>query len=161
MRANAAADNDIAAEGFPAPSGRLPAAPTYPLKVSSNNRFLVDQRNVPFLMVGDAPQTLIANLSERNAESFMTNRLSYGINTLWINLLCNSSDGCNKDGTTVDGIPPFLTVGDLSDPNETYFERADRMINIAANHGMVVLLDPIRDQQLVKRTACERDGQSI
>ena len=139
----AAADNNITGGGSIANGERLAALPAYPLKVSANNRFLVDQHNVPFLMVGDAPQTLIANLSEEEADSYMRNRSSYGINTLWINLLCNSSDGCDKNGATFDGIAPFLSGGDLSVPNEAYFERADRMINIAASHGMLVLLDPI------------------
>jgi Protein of unknown function (DUF4038)/Putative collagen-binding domain of a collagenase len=119
------------------------ATPVYPLKASSNNRYLVDQNNAPFLMVGDAPQTLIANLSEMDADRYMANRARYGINTLWINLLCNYSDGCNKDATTFDGIPPFTVVGDISTPNPAYFQRANDMINIAAAHGMVVLLDPI------------------
>src|SRR6185369_7073162 len=74
---------------------------------------------------------------------YMTDRRSFGINTLWINLLCNTSDGCNPDGTTFDGIPPFIVREDLSTPNPAYFRRADHMIATAAANGMVVLLDPI------------------
>jgi Protein of unknown function (DUF4038)/Putative collagen-binding domain of a collagenase len=122
---------------------RTAVSPTFPLKASANNRYLVDQNNVPFLIVGDAPQTLIANLSPGEAAAYMVNRRSYGINTLWINLLCNYSDGCNKEATTFDGIAPFTSRGDLSTPNPDYFERADTMINIAAQNGIVVLLDPI------------------
>ena len=73
----------------------------------------------------------------------MANRREYGINTLWINLLCNFSDGCNKVTTTFDGIAPFLAAGDLSRPNPAYFQRADEIIELAATYGMVVLLDPI------------------
>jgi Protein of unknown function (DUF4038) len=94
-------------------------------------------------MVGDAPQTLIANLSPADAKKYMANRQSYGINTLWINLICNYSDVCNKDAATFDGIAPFTVVSDLSTPNPAYFQRADDMIRLAAAHGMVVLLDPI------------------
>ena len=122
-----------------APSTR----PVFPLKASSNGRYIVDQNDVPFLMVGDAPQTLIVNLSQVDAATYMANRAKYGINTLWINLLCEYSDGCNKDATTFDGIPPFTVAGDLSRQNPAYFRRADDMINIAAANGMVVLLDPI------------------
>ena len=39
-------------------------------------------------------------------------------------------------------IPPFTTPGDLSTPNEAYFARVDRMIQLAAQYGLVVLLDP-------------------
>jgi hypothetical protein len=122
------------------PSLRVPA---FPLKASEDNRYLVDQNNSPFLLVGDAPQTLIAKLSETEAAAYMANRRSYGINTLWINLLCNFSDSCSKDATTFDGIAPFAVPRDLSTPNPGYFQRAADMIGLAAENGMVVLLDPI------------------
>ena len=32
------------------------SAPAFPLKASENNRYLVEQNNTPFLMIGDAPQ---------------------------------------------------------------------------------------------------------
>jgi len=122
--------------GFPKPV-------VYPLKASPNQRYLVDQNNQPFLMVGDAPQTIIATLTLPEAAAYMANREQYGINTLWINLLCNFSDGCNKDARTVDGVAPFLAAGDLSKPDPAYFQRVDDIIRLAATHGMVVLLDPI------------------
>jgi hypothetical protein len=115
----------------------------YPLKVSANHRYLVDQNNQPFLMVGDAPQTIVATLSVDEAARYMENRRRYGINTLWVNLLCNFSDGCNKEAKTVDGEAPFLTAGDLSKPNPRYFQRVDDIVRLAAANGMVVLLDPI------------------
>lgn len=59
-----------------------------------------------------------------------------------MNLLCDSYTACNSDGTTFDGIAPFTTAGDLSTPNPKYFDRAAKMVQLAANHGMVLLLDP-------------------
>ena len=115
-----------------------PDGPVYPLKASANNRYLVDQNNTPFLMVGDSPQQLITNLSQKEAAAFMANRRSYGINTLWINLLCIC-----KEAKTFDGIVPFLVPGDIATPNPAYLQRVDDMLRIAADHGMVVLLDPI------------------
>lgn len=119
------------------------AAPAYPLKASANNRYLVDQNGAPFLMIGDSPQSLIGNLSHAEAVVFLANRQAYGINALWVNLLCNAATGCNSDGTTFDGIAPFVEPGDLSTPNPAYFTRADDMIRLAASYGMVVILDPI------------------
>lgn len=118
------------------------AAPAYPLHPDPTNRYLVDSNNVPFMMVGDSPQALIGNLSEHQADVFMANRERYGINALWINLLCASYTACNADGTTYDGIAPFTTPGDLSTPNPAYFDRAADMIALAAKHHQVVLLDP-------------------
>lgn len=119
------------------------AAPVFPLKPSANNRYLVDQNNVPYLMTGDAPQAMVGNLSVAQAKFFIKNRAQYGVNALWVNLLCDSYTACNSDGTTFDGIAPFTTPGDLSTPNAPYFDRAAAMIDAAAAKGMVVLLDPI------------------
>jgi hypothetical protein len=126
-----------------ADAGGAEADPAYPLKPSANNRYLVDQNDVPFLIVGDSPQALIGNLSLAKAKRFLRNRHRYGINALWINLLCDSYTACNADGTTFDGIAPFTTPNDLATPNEAYFARADAMLDLAASFGMVVVLDPI------------------
>ena len=115
----------------------------YPLKVSESGRYLVDQRNVPFLMVGDSPQSMIGNISVSDAEKFIASRKAAGINTLWINLLCVQYTACRADGTTFDGIAPFTTPQDLSTPNEAYFARADAMISLAEKYGILVFLDPI------------------
>lgn len=119
------------------------AAPVFPLKPSADNRFLVDQNDAPFLMIGDAPQAMVGNLSVRDAKLFIKNRAKWGVNALWVNLLCDSYTACNSDGTTFDGVAPFTTPGDLSTPNPVYFDRAKEMLDAAAAHGMVVLLDPI------------------
>jgi len=119
------------------------AQPVFPLKQSANNRYLVDQNNVPFLMIGDAPQAMVGNLSVAQAKFFIKDRATYGVNALWVNLLCDSYTACNSDGTTFDGIAPFTTPGDLSTPNPVYFDRAEQMMDAAAAKGMVVLLDPI------------------
>lgn len=124
-------------------SSAFAAQPVFPLKQSANNRYLVDQNNVPFLMIGDAPQAMVGNLSVAQSKLFIRNRATYGVNALWVNLLCDSYTACNTDGTTFDGVAPFTTPGDLSTPNPVYFDRAEQMMAAAASKGMVVLLDPI------------------
>jgi hypothetical protein len=115
-------------------SGRLHVDPT--------GRYLVDQNGRPFLMTGDSPQALIGNLTQSDAALFFSTRRAQGFNTVWINLLCDSYTGCDQDGETWDGIPPFTAPGDLATPNEAYFSRVDQMIRLAAKYGFVVLLDP-------------------
>src|ERR1035437_4097549 len=107
------------------PSGQ-PVMPAYPLKVSGNGRYLVDQNNVPFLIAGESPQSLIVNLSEDQADAFFANRRGHGFNTVWINLVCKPYTGGRADGSTYDGILPFTAPDDLSTPNPAYFDRADR-----------------------------------
>src|SRR5256886_15006723 len=133
---------------FHATAGTLNAAPAYPVKVGPTGRYLVDQNGVPFLMAGESPQAMIGNVSEADAELFFANRKGHGFNTVWINLLCASYTACNADGSTFDGIRPF-TVGtnlltyDLATPNEAYFARADRILQLAAQYGFLVILAPI------------------
>ncbi len=117
-------------------------APAYPLKTSGNGRYLVDQKGVPFLIAGESPQALMVNLSESEAEVFFANRQSHRFNAVWINLLCRPGTGGRADGSTFDGLHPFRTPDDLSTPNEAYFARCDRMIELAAKHGLLVILDP-------------------
>jgi hypothetical protein len=118
-------------------------AVAYPLKASANGRYLVDQNNLPFLIVGDSPQSLIGNLSEADAAIYFADRQLRGFNALWIDLLCNTYAGCRNDGTTMDGIAPFTIPGDLSTPNAAYFQRADEMLRLAGKYGLAVFLDPV------------------
>jgi hypothetical protein len=82
-------------------------------------------------------------MSKSDAQFYMANRQRYGINTLWVELLYNDKAACNADGTTFDDIPPFRTPGDLSTPNPAYFERVDEMLQLAAAHGITLLLDAV------------------
>ena len=122
------------------------SSPVYPLKVGPTRRYLVDQRNVPFMVVGDSPQGLTVNVSVAEAEAFLANRGAAGYNSMWVNLLCiicNSVAGGRTDGTTFDGISPFEPPGDLSSPNEAYFARVDRIVGLAEKYGIVLFLNPI------------------
>jgi hypothetical protein len=120
-----------------------PEGPAYPREARGNKRYLVDQKNAPFLMVGDSLQSLIGNLTLPEAALYMQNRVRYGINTLWINLLCNDGTACNADGSTREGIAPFWTPGDLATPNPIYFRKVDAVLDLAVKQNMLILLDPI------------------
>src|SRR5260221_902094 len=117
-------------------------APAYPLKKSTNGRYLVDQKDVPFLVAGESPQALMVNLSETEAELFYSNRQSHGFNAVWINLLCRPGTGGRPDGSTYDGILPFTATNDSTKAKEAYFARCDRMFHLAAKRGLLVILDP-------------------
>lgn len=114
----------------------------YPLKVGPTGRYLVNQSGKPVLLVGDAPQALIVNLSVAQADAYFADRAAHGFNALWINLLCATYTGGRSDGSTFDGIVPFTTPFEFSSPNEAYFARCDAILNLAARHGITVLLDP-------------------
>ncbi len=129
-------------------------AAVYPLKMSANRRYLVDQNNRPFLIVGDTPQGLMGQLTEAQAESYFADRQAHGFNTMgWIDVACAGHDfPHDAEGTTPDGIRPFtgyVSGGtdyahyDLTKPNEAYFTRLDHVVTLAAKHGIWVFIDPI------------------
>ena len=125
---------------FPQTPTPYPSAPpAYPLKPSVNQRYLVDQNNVPFLMVGFDAQGLIGRLSHSESDIFFSNRKAAGFNTFWIDVLCYR---CTGNGNTIDGIPPFTTPGDISTPNEAYFARVEDRVQLAAQYGLNLILNP-------------------
>lgn len=140
----------------PAGSTNSPEASqsAYPLRVSNNHRYLVDQKGTPFLIVGDTPQGLMGNVSEDEAERYFADREAHGFNTLnWVNAECaGTQQGWDAYSRTVDGIRPFtefLPGGtnyesyDLRKPNEEYFVRFDHLIQLAANHHLLVFINPM------------------
>jgi Protein of unknown function (DUF4038)/Putative collagen-binding domain of a collagenase len=122
---------------------RIPAADAatgfiYPLKVSANHRYLVDQNGTPFRIQGDSAWSLIANLTYAEADAYLSDRLAKGFNTVLVNLIEHKfavNAPRNRNGS-----PPFTTTGNFATPNEAYFAFADSIIDLAASKGMVVHL---------------------
>jgi hypothetical protein len=124
------------------------ASPVYPLKASSNGRYLTDSNGVPFLLMGDSPQSMIANLAPRQMSGYMQNRQAMGFNSILVDALCTSYTGGNGNGTAYDGTPPFTSGTDpsnydLSTPNPAYFAQLDALVSLAASYHLAVLVDPI------------------
>jgi hypothetical protein len=118
------------------------ASPVYPLKQSSNKRYLVDRNNVPFLIVGDSAWSLVTNLSEADAATYFANRQARGFNSVLLSVLVGANIFGRSNFSTYDGIVPFATPGDLATPNPTYFQRVVDMVNLAAKYGLCVFLVP-------------------
>ena len=118
------------------------SGPAFPLKTADGGRYLVDQKGAPFLIAGESPQAMMVKISEEDAELFFKNRRSHGFNTAWINLICAKYTGGRDDGGTKDGLKPFAGDFDFSQPNEKYFAHCDRIVQLAAKYGILVMLDP-------------------
>jgi hypothetical protein len=118
---------------------RLPV----PLKVSSSNpHLLVDQIDVPFLIHGDAAQTLIVTPDRAGVEEYLENRREKGFNTVVVMLIANHVF-INRNRTANHyGVEPFKDSYDFMMPNEAYFANADWVIDRAAERGIQVVLTP-------------------
>ncbi len=130
------------------------ATPGYPLKPSANGRHVVDSNNVPFLIIGDAPHSILANLNNADAATYLANRGRNGFNALWIELLCDSytggagTEGSPNYGHDVNGNNPFtstLTGGyyDLTTPNPAYWSHLDYVVQTAATYGLQCVFTPL------------------
>jgi hypothetical protein len=115
-----------------------PVATRYPLKISSNGRYLVDRENKPFRIQGDSAQSLMVNLTHAEAETYLSDRQAKGFNSVNINLLEHKFGV--KAPANRNGDAPFTRPGDFSTPNEAYFAFADSIIDLAASKGMLVSL---------------------
>ena len=116
------------------------AGPSYPLKAGPTRRYLTDQNNVPFLIQGDTPWSLIVELSESEAEWYLEDRRLKGFNSIIVNLIEHKFASHPPNNRA--GDPPFLLPGDFTAPNEKYFAHADRIIRMAADRGIQLLLAP-------------------
>jgi hypothetical protein len=123
---------------------------TYPLKISSTNRrILVDQKSVPFLMVGDSPHSVFSSLTSADAAAYLADRAARGINCLWVNMICIRGVEGRADGSLLDGAKPFTatipgtTYYDLTTPNEAYFDHVAEVIQMASKDGIVMMSDPL------------------
>src|SRR4029077_15414108 len=130
------------------------ATPAYPLHPSANGRYVVDSNNAPFLIIGDAPHSILANLNNADATTYLTNRGNNGFNALWIELLCDrytggaGTEGSPNYGRDVNGNNPFtrtLTGGyyDMTTPNPAYWSHVDYIVQTAATNGLQCVFTPL------------------
>jgi hypothetical protein len=118
----------------------LSSPPAYPLKISTNGRYLVDQNNQPFFLSGDAAWSLIAQLTVSDVDYYLSNRQQKGFNTVLVNLL--EHQFATYAPRNIYGDTPF-TGQVFTTPNEAYFSHADYVISTAAQKGINVLLAPL------------------
>ena len=133
---------------FSPPTRGSAAAPPAPsahtadlrLRLSNNGRYLVDGKGNPFLVVGDSPWSLIAQLEDRDIERYLQDRQNKGFSSIIVNLIEHKF--FTAPPRTRSGLEPFRKPGDLSTPNRAYFDFAHKVIERAGKYGIVVWLAP-------------------
>lgn len=134
------------ADAFARPSpvqeqGGCPAAASasFPLRVGPTKRHLVGRDGRPFLLVGDAAWSLIAQLSDEEGDTYLANRSRLGFSAVLVNLI--EHQFATHAPADIYGFRPFVGRA-FTTPNEPYFAHADHLICSAAKLGLVVLLAP-------------------
>jgi hypothetical protein len=123
-----------------APLPEPPIPHRFPLRVSPDRRRLLDVDGRPFLIQGDAAWSIIANLTFEDAVRYLDDRRAKGFNTVLVNLIEHLfSQDPPRD---LAGREPFTTPGDMSKPNNAYFDAAERVLEACAERGFLVVLAP-------------------
>jgi len=102
-----------------------------PLKVSANNRYLIDQSGKPFFMSADTSWSLLTKLSVADAKQYIDLRKAQGYNTIMTNIVFPSRIESGAHGTPFRG-------SDMTKPNESYFMAVDEILNYAKDQGVIM-----------------------
>lgn len=118
----------------PTPAPADATRPPAPLRLSADRRYLVDADGAPFFFLGDTAWSVVWKGTPDQWATYLDRRREQGFSVLQVNLLPWRSDLVD-----VDGNPPFVG-GDVARPNEAYFARYDRFIELAAARGLFTCL---------------------
>lgn len=112
--------------------------PALPLRVSENQRFLVDAQGAPFFYLGDTAWEIFHRLDREDADTYLRNRADKGYTVIQAVILAEF-DGLRAPNAF--GHLP-LENEDPTKPVEAYFQHVDWIINRAAELGLVIGLLP-------------------
>jgi hypothetical protein len=104
----------------------------------------MDANAQPFYMVGDSVWMLTTNLTEAEAAQYFQQRASEGFNAALIDAVIQADFGGPNDRN---GNAPFTAnlpgTGsfDVTKPNPAYWQHLDKVINLAAQNGIEVVLN--------------------
>jgi len=116
------------------------------LKVSANKRHLVTADGKPFFWLGDTGWELFHKLNKEDATAYFKKRSEQGFNVIQAVALAEL-DGL-RSPNAYGNLP--LIDGDLSKPNEKYFQYIDSLIDIAASFHIYIALLPTWGDKLFK-----------
>jgi len=116
------------------------------LKVSANKRHLVTADGKPFFWLGDTGWELFHKLNKEDATAYLRKRAEQGFNVIQAVALAEL-DGLHSPNAY--GNLPLID-GDLSKPNEKYFQYIDSLIDIAASYHIYIALLPTWGDKLFK-----------
>lgn len=116
-------------------TGLAQSRPQFPLKVSENGRYFVDQVDKPFLYQADTGWQIFARLTLPEAREYLTLRKQHGFNTIQVQLSMNP-DSANRAGQKA------LVDYDFAKPNEPYFAHVERVMQVADSLGLLLNMAP-------------------
>ena len=117
------------------------AAVNWPLRISTNGKYLEDQSSAPYLLTADAGWLAAVQINQADVITYLDDRAAKGFNAvelMAISKLIQSNAPSNYYGEA-----PFTNgAGDWSIRNEAYWTNVDFVIAAAKARNMAVLMFP-------------------
>ena len=132
---------------------------TFPLRISHDKRYLVDQRNKPFPILGRTAWFVISQ-PEKGYQQFIENTLAHGHNAIEFAVITHWPMGNHApfngegeipflkrlDGSDWDGTLKYDSLKrdepDLTTPNEKYWRFVDKFLAYCEAKGVLVFMFP-------------------
>ena len=139
--------------------GLVQAAPVFPVKYGANSRYLVDQNNVPFPILGRT-SWFITSLSVADYQTFIDDTAARGHNSIELHVLSHDPRGnrppfggngdrpfLNRlNGTAWNGALTYGTINneapDFTTPNEPFWSLVDGLLAYCETKGILVFMFP-------------------
>ena len=109
--------------------------PTFPLKISDNGRYFVDQNGQPFIYQADTGWQIFSRLTLPEACEYLVTRKVRGFTAIQVMFSFNP-DSANRARQK-----PLIDY-DFAKPNDAYFAHAERVLTIADSLGLVINIAP-------------------
>ena len=107
------------------------AEPVYPLRISENGRYFVDQKGTPVFWLGSTQWQLFRDYSLEDASLILERSKANGFAFVQV-MLMGVGDGTKPN---IHGEKPWIDNNPLT-PNEAYFKNVDAVVQLAASNGM-------------------------
>jgi hypothetical protein len=109
------------------------AEPVYPVKVSANGRYFVDQKGSPVFWLGTTQWQLFREYTLEDARTILESAKAKGFAFVQV-MLMGVGDGTTPN---VHGDKPWVDDNPLT-PNEAYFRNVDAVVRIAEENNVVL-----------------------
>lgn len=114
--------------------------PKHTVGISNDGRYFLDERSKPLFWLGDTQWELFRGYSLEEAKLTLLNRKNKGFTFIQVMLLgVSTSDQCDGRDPNVNGEKPWIN-DDPTTPNEAYFTNVDRVMDLAAENGLTLVV---------------------
>ena len=116
------------------------AQPQSIVQVRGDKHYFIDKAGKPFFWLGDTEWELFHQLTVADAKALLLERQKQGFTVIQVMVTGVFREWAMQKGNPVDTSNEAWIHGDPSCINETYFKRADSIVDYAATLGLVLVI---------------------